>query len=245
MKNVKVALITGGGTGIGRATALQLAVKGVFCVVNYSRSKQDAENTADEIISHGGSAITVCADVGDETAVRQMVDTVVDHYGRIDYLVNNAGRTVFISMDDIENLTDDHWDSIFNVNIKGTFRVMRACAEQLKKSSGAIVNVSSIASFMGRGSSIPYCVSKAGIDNLTKCFARILAPRVRVNAVAPGIVETRWVEGKEEHVRLQTAGTLLKRVCQAQDVAEVIVDLLCSAGFVTGQTVTIDGGFTL
>ncbi|WP_321992084.1 SDR family oxidoreductase [Marispirochaeta aestuarii] len=245
MKNTKVALVTGGGTGIGRATALGLAAKGVSCVVNYSRSRQDAENTVSEINSLGGDAIAVCADVGNEEAVRQMVDTIVQHYGRIDYLVNNAGRTVFIPMEEIDALTEEHWNSIFDVNIKGTFRVMRACAAELKKNSGAIVNVSSIASFMGRGSSIPYCVSKAGIDNLTKCFARILAPRVRVNAVAPGIVETRWVEGKEEHVKLQSEGTLLKRVCQPQDVAEVINDLLCSAGFVTGQTLTIDGGFTL
>ena len=237
MENTKVALVTGGGTGIGRATALGLAAKGVSCVVNYSRSRQDAENTVSEINSLGGDAIAVCADVGNEEAVRQMVDTIVQHYGRIDYLVNNAGRTVFIPMEEIDALTEEHWNSIF--------RVMRACATELKKNSGAIVNVSSIASFMGRGSSIPYCVSKAGIDNLTKCFARILAPRVRVNAVAPGIVETRWVEGKEEHVKLQSEGTLLKRVCQARDVAEVIIDLLCSAGFVTGQTLTIDGGFTL
>ncbi len=166
-------------------------------------------------------------------------------HGRLDYLVNNAGTTAFVAMDDLDALTDEHWDSILDVNVKGTFRVSRACAAELRRNHGAIVNVSSIAGSIGRGSSIPYCVSKAGIDNLTKCFARILAPEVRVNAVAPGIVNTRWVAGKEKHVELQTAGTPLKRVCQADDVAEVIVALLKGAGFVTGQIVTIDGGFIL
>jgi 3-oxoacyl-[acyl-carrier protein] reductase len=241
----KVALITGGGTGIGRAVALRLSARGCRCVIIYSRSEREAEETVQAIQTAGGEALAIRADVSDQEAVDAMVSVALDSYGRIDYLVNSAGRTAFVPMEDLEGVTDEHWDSILGVNVLGNFRVTRACAAQLRANHGAVVNLASIAGAMGRGSSIPYCVSKAGIESLTKAFARVLAPEVRVNAVAPGIVETRWVAGHEDHVQLQTEGTLLKRVCQADDVAELIVALIFDAGFVTGQTVTVDGGFTL
>lgn len=239
------ALITGGGTGIGRATALRLAAQGCACVVNYSRSEHEAAETVRAIQLQGGDAVAVQADVSDEAAVNAMVKQVTERYGRLDFLVNNAGKTVFVPMDRLYQLFDEHWDSILNVNVKGTFLVSRACSSLLSKSGGAIVNVSSIAGRIGRGSSIPYCVSKGGVDALTKCLARVLAPEVRVNGVAPGIVETRWVEGHEHHVKLQSEGTPLKRVCTPDEVAEVIVALLIDAAFVTGQIITVDGGFTM
>ncbi|WP_319560449.1 SDR family NAD(P)-dependent oxidoreductase [Marispirochaeta sp.] len=240
----KVAIITGGGTGIGRSTALMLAERGVACVVNYSRSKEDAEKTVADIQAAGGYAVSFCASVAEEKAVAEMVAATFERFGRIDYLVNNAGKTEFIPLEDLDAVKDEDWDSIFDVNIKGTFKVSRACAGELKKTGGAIVNVSSIAS-RGAGSSIPYCVSKGGIDTLTRSLAKVLAPDVRVNAVAPGIVTTRWVAGKEDHIEKMSEGTPLKKVCGPDDVAQVIVSLLCQADLMTGQIVTIDGGLTM
>ena len=240
----KVAIITGGGTGIGRSTALMLARRNVACVINYSRSRDEAEKTVKDVRAAGGTAISFCASIADEDAVKKMTAATLESFGRIDYLVNNAGKTEFIPLEDLDAVRDEHWDSIFDVNIKGTFKVSRACAAELRKNRGAIVNVSSIAA-LGTGSSIPYCVSKGGVSTLTRSLAHVLAPEVRVNAVAPGIVTTRWVSGKEDHIARMSEGTPLKKVCSPDDVAQVIVSLLMDADLVTGQILTVDGGFTL
>ncbi len=241
----KVALITGGGTGVGRAVAVSLTAKGIACGINYSKSRHDAEETVKQIEADGGSAIALQADIADDAAVREMVKQLIDHYGRLDYLVNNAGRTFFIPLDDMEAVKDEHWDSIMGVNVKGTFHVTRACASYLKSAGGAVVNVSSIAGLTGRGSSIPYCVSKGGIETLTKSLAHVLSPEVRVNGVAPGVITTRWQDGKEKAVESHKEIVPLKRVSSPEDVAEVINGLLLNSNMVTGQTIVIDGGFTL
>ena len=242
--NNKVAIITGGGTGIGRSAALMLAKRDISCVINYSRSRDDAEQVVKDIQALGGKAVSFCASIADEEAVQKMIAATLETFGRIDYLVNNAGKTEFIPLEDLNAVKDEHWDSIFDVNIKGTFKVSRACAAELRKNSGAIVNVSSIAA-LGTGSSIPYCVSKGGVSTLTRSLAHVLAPEVRVNAVAPGIVTTRWVAGKDDHIQKMSEGTPLKKVCSPDDVAQVIVSLLCDADLMTGQILTVDGGFTL
>ncbi len=245
MNNRKVALITGGGTGIGRAVALRLAAQGVDIVVNYSRSEKDALETAAAVGEAGTACLTLKADVADDAQVRRMVDDAVRHFGRLDYLVNSAGTTHFVDAKDLDGMAGEYWDDIMAVNVKGVFFACRACAPHLKKTGGAIVNITSIAGITGRGSSIAYAASKAAAISLTKSLAQILAPEIRVNSVAPGIVLTRWVAGREDHVVRLGAGTPLGRVCGPDDVAEAVVPLLLAAGMVTGQTLVVDGGAIL
>jgi 3-oxoacyl-[acyl-carrier protein] reductase len=241
----KVALITGGATGIGRSCALKLAALGARVVVNYSRSRDEAEQTVRDAKTLGAQALAVKADIAVDAEVRAMVDRTLTAFGAIDILVNNAGRTHYVDAKDLDGVLESQWDEIFDTNVKGTFFVSRACAGELRKSRGCVVNVASIAGYLGRGSSIPYAVSKAAVINLTKCLARALAPEVRVNAVAPGIVATRWVKGQEAHVKRQSEGTLLGRVAGPDDVADPIVGFITHADFVTGQVLIVDGGFYL
>lgn len=239
----KTVLITGGGTGIGRSCALKLAALGANIAVNFSRSEADALDVVRRAEQLGVKAMAVKADIASDAEDRRMAEQVIEAFGRLDALVNNAGRTHYVDMADLEGVTEDRWDEIFDTNVKGTFLVTRACAEALKKAGGCVVNVASIAGYSGRGSCLPYAVSKAAIISLTKSLARALAPKVRVNAVAPGIVNTRWVAGQEAHVKRQSEGTLLGRVAESDDVAEAILGLILHGDFVTAQTLIVDGGF--
>ena len=238
----KVALVTGGGTGIGRAISLALAALSIDVAVNYSRSQQEALDTAAAIEKIGGKALTVQANVANDTEVRAMVQTVIDQFGQLDYVVNCAGTTVYVDMPDLEGLKPEFWDEIMAVNVKGLFSVCRAAAPHLKKTRGSIVNITSVAGVTGMGSSIAYAASKAAAISVTKSLARVLAPEVRVNSVAPGIVLTRWVDGREAHVKKLGEHTPLGRCCNAEDVADVAVPLLVNATMMTGQTVVVDGG---
>lgn len=240
----RTVLITGGGTGIGRATALRLAQEGARIVINYARSAREAEQTGLDIEASGGSALVVQADVADRRQVEEMVAQIVAHYGTIDVVINNAGTTDFVALDDLAGMLDEYWDRAFNVNVKGMFHVSRACAEALKQQRGTIINITSIAGMTGQGSSIAYAASKAAAISVTKSLALALAPEVRVNAIAPGIVRTRWVAGKEDHVQRLSEGTPLGRTAEAEDVADMIYGLLIGGDFVTGQTIVVDGGFT-
>jgi 3-oxoacyl-[acyl-carrier protein] reductase len=237
-----VALVTGGGTGIGRATSLALARRGAAVAVNYSRSRAEAEETVAEITALGGHALAVQADVSRDAEVRAMVERVVAELGGLDLLVNNAGTTRHIPLNDLEAVTDDDWERIFAVNVRGIFYCSRAAAPHMKRRGrGAIVNTGSVGGLLGDGSSLPYAVSKAAVVGLTKALARALAPEIRVCSVAPGIVETRWVAGREEHVRRLSQDTLLHRNASPDDVAAMICALL-EQDSMTGQTLVIDGG---
>ncbi len=238
----KVALVTGGGTGIGRAISIALAALSIDVAVNYSRSQQEALDTVAAIEKNGGKAVVVQANVAKDAEVRTMVQTVVEQFGQLDYLVNCAGTTVYVDMPDLEGLKPEYWDEIMDVNVKGLFSVCRAAAPHLKKTHGSIVNITSVAGITGMGSSIAYAASKAAAISVTKSLARVLAPEVRVNSVAPGIVLTRWVEGREAHVKKLGEHTPLGRCCSAEDVADVAVPLLVNAAMMTGQTVVVDGG---
>lgn len=238
----KVALVTGGGTGIGRSVSLALAALAVDVAVNYSRSEKEAAATAKDIAAHGVNGWIVRANVADDGEVRSMIREVIGHFGRLDYLVNCAGTTVYVDMADLEGLKPEYWDQIMDVNVKGLFSVCRAAAPYLKATRGSIVNITSIAGITGMGSSIAYAASKAAAISVTKSLARVLAPEVRVNSVAPGIVLTRWVDGREAHVKKLGEHTPLGRCCNAEDVAAVVVPLLVSASMMTGQTVVVDGG---
>jgi len=241
----KAALITGGGTGTGRAVALELARRGCDVAVNYSRSRADAEQTATDARALGVRALSVQADVADDGAVRAMLAKVGATFGRLDFLVTSAGQTAFVNHADLEGLTEEMWDRILGVNLKGTFYCIRAAASWLRKDGGgAVCNVSSTAGVYAVGSSIAYCASKAAINNMTVSLARALAPDIRVNSVAPGFIDTRWwkdfpaYEGIKQMV---TAQTPLGKVCQPEDVALDIVHLL-TADLITGQVLVIDGG---
>ena len=170
-----------------------------------------------------------------------MVAAVVDQFGQLDILVNNAGCTFFVEMEDLEGLQEEHWNRIMDVNVKGLFQCSRAAYPELKKQEGCIVNITSVAGLIGQGSSVAYAASKAAAISVTKSLARVMAPEVRVNSIAPGIVQTRWVEGHEEHVNRLSQGTPLGRIALPADIAEVAHRLISQASFVTGQSVVVDG----
>lgn len=241
----RVALVTGGGTGIGRATALLLAAKGADVAVNYSRSQAEAEAVAAEIRKLGRKAIAVKADVSDNAQVTAMVEQTVRDLGGLDILVNNAGWTAFVDFRDTDLLTDEVWDRTMSVNVKGPFFCARAAAPHMEKAGmGVIVNVSSMAGVLGRGSSIPYCVSKAGLNLLTRILAKQFAPKVRVNAVAPGVVPTRWMDGQKALMRGAQLQTPMKRLASPEDVAAAILSFVEGTDFITGQIMAVDGGLS-
>lgn len=242
----KVALITGGGTGVGRATTLQLAARGYDVVVNYSRSQTDAEETAAEARQRGVRALPLACDVSSDADVRAMVARCRDEFDRLDVVVNNAAVTHFIDHADLEAMTEEKWDRIFDVNLKGAFFVSRAAMPLLQESgTGAIVNVASVAGLAGAGSSIAYAASKGAMITMTKSLARAFAPAVRVNAVCPGVIESRWLSDHPEMIQSAIKVTPLKKASSTDDIADVITFLACDAGMMTGQALTVDGGRTM
>jgi 3-oxoacyl-[acyl-carrier protein] reductase len=244
--NGRIALVTGGGTGLGRAVSLALAKAGFRVAVNYAHSEQEAEETAASIRSAGGAAIAVRADVADDAQVREMMTTVTQTLGGLDILVNNAGTTRYTPLADLEAVTDEAWDRILAVNLKGPFYCARAAAPYLRAGGrGKIINTASTSAFRPAGSSIPYMASKAGLVMLTKCLAQALAPEVQVNAVAPGWLITRWVD---VHLPPEERSRVLENPAappaDLDDVAGAVV-FLAQTDSITGQTLIIDRGRTL
>ena len=240
----KVGLVTGGGTGTGRGIALALAAEGCSVVVNYSRSKQDAEATAHEVGKTGVRCIAVQADVSSDEEVRAMIGRTTKELGRLDALVNCAGWTAFVAHRDLESITDEIWQRTLDVNLRGVFFCCRAAIpSMMKQGQGSIVNIASIAGVTGAGSSIVYCASKAGILSLTRSLAMAFAPEIAVNAVSPGGIEaTRWSIGQEQFNEMGRQLTPMKRLASVEDIAEVAVFLAAGRHFMTGQNLVIDGG---
>ena len=247
----KVAIVTGGGTGVGRATSLALAKLGCHVVVNFSRSHDEAEATIKEILTLGVRGFAMQADVADDRECRTMVTQTVATLGRVDVLVNCAGTTEFIPFHDLEAVSDEAWLRLYHVNVVGAFHCARAVREpMLAAGGGVIINVSSVAAQLGQGSSIPYCCTKAALDNLTVSLARTLAPHIRVNGIAPGFIEGRWTQGglgpKYDSIKQAYEKTLpLGRVCQPEDIADGILSLITGSRLVTGQTLTVDAGMMI
>ena len=247
----KAAIVTGGGTGVGRATALALARRGCSVVLNYSRSASEAEATADEVRSLGVRCRALQADIADDSACQTLVEAALAECGRLDILVNNAATTSFVNHRDLDGLATEDWDKIFSVNVRGTFQCTRAARAALEASgSGEVVNVSSVAGIAAVGSSIAYRASKAAVNNMTVALARALAPKIRVNAVAPGFITGRWLQaglGAAYELAKQNfeRTSLLKRACDPEDVAGAILALITGPDLVTGQILTIDGGMLL
>lgn len=245
MAQRRVALVTGSATGIGRTVAWRLADRGYAVTVNYAKSQAEAEETADGVRTRGAEVLLHRADVGDDAAVRAMTAATVEQLGGLDVLVNNAGMTHFVPHTDLEALTEPVWDEILRVNLKGTFYACRAAMPHLKARGGNVVNIASVAGVAGSGSSIAYAASKGAVITLTKSLAKAFAPEVRVNAVAPGPVQTRWLADHQDMVEQAIAVTPLRRAATPEDVADVAVFLADVTTLMTGQVVVVDGGRTI
>jgi len=246
--NKSVALVTGAGSGIGRATAVALAEAGFDVIINYSRSETSAAETARQAQEKGAKTLLFKCDVSDDLSVRKMLAAVEQDFGRLDALVNNAGTTTDVKPQDFEAMTPEEWDRVFAVNVRGVFQVTRAAVPLLKKARGSVVNTASIAGLRPGPQPLPYAASKAAVVSLTKLFALNLGPEIRVNAVAPGWMEGDWMqrmlaERYDDLMARRAKRTPLRRCVTAQDVAEVIANLITSNRLVNGEVIVIDGGF--
>lgn len=242
--------MTGGGTGIGRATAQRLAAHGATVVINYRVSRDEAEATADECRRLGAKAAAVAGDVGLDDHCHAVAKAAVELGGGIDILVNNAAATKFAPHADLDGLSGDDFARIFRTNVTGAYQMIRAVAPAMRESGGgAVVNVASIAGLFGGGTCTAYSASKGALINMTKTLARALAPAIRVNVVCPGFVGTRWFE---ERLSPDAYATLLQEVADnmpmaraaiAEDIAGGIA-YFCSpdAAIVTGESLIMDGG---
>lgn len=249
----KVAIVTGSATGVGAAAAILLAEKGCNVVINYTRSRDEAEATAATCRDKGVEAITVQADVSEDADCRRMAQAAIDAWGRIDYLINNAARTKFNPYPQMDGVTKEDFLNIYAVNVVGAYQMIRAVEPHMRKVGGAIVNDSSIGGVTGIASSIPYAASKAALNLMTKSLAHVLAPEIRINTVVPGMIQTRWLQGNmsddayEQLISSTAAALPLKEVAHAEDIAETLVFFLIGAGarLVTGETLIADSGIHL
>lgn len=250
--NGAAAIVTGSATGTGAAAARMLAERGCHVVINYTKSLSEAEETAAACRQHGVEALLCQADVSQDGECRRMVAEAVSRFGRLDVLVNNAGTTKFVPHAELDGLDAADFQRIYGVNVIGAYQMVRAAAPHLRASGhGAVVNVSSIAGITGLGSSIAYAASKGALNTMTKSLARVLGPEIRVNAVCPGPISSRWLRdlmGEESYQQLVArteATTPLRKVSTPEDVAEVVLWLIQGSALVTGETVIIDAGFHL
>ena len=249
----RVALVTGGAGGIGGAVVRSLAKAGIAGIaINYRKSAKEAEDLASEMERAGVKARVLQADIQSDEQVRAMVARVGEQFGRLDIVVNNAGVTHWVKLSDLEGLTDKIWDEILDVNVKGAFRCARAAAKLLEARGGMIVNVSSISGVLAPStmSSLAYGTAKAALIYLTRGLAVAMAPKVRVNCVAPAFTDTPWMSqyfGAEyqQVISKASAGYPLQRIASPEDIAGAILGLITGGDFVTGQTLIVDGGLSL
>jgi 3-oxoacyl-[acyl-carrier protein] reductase len=246
----KVALVTGAAVGIGRAIAVAYGREGAKVVVNYSKSRQEAEETAKLVKQAGGEPLLIQTDVAQDRQVRAMVAEILERFGRIDILVNNAGITAFVDFPDLEGLTDEVWDRLYNVNVKGTFFCCRAVVAPMRKQGhGRIINIASVAGINAQGSSIAYCASKAAVIHISKCLAKTLGPEILVNVIAPGfIADTRWNVGRpnlDATIQKVTQAAPLKRAGKPEDITDAALFLATRGDFMTGDVMVVDGGRVL
>ncbi len=244
-----VALVTGSATGIGRAEAVALAAAGYDVVVNYSKSADEARETAASCEAHGAATVVVCCDVADDGAVRAMVAAAQAAFGRLDVLCNNAGITSSAPFKDLDAIDIDDWDRVFAVNVRGLVQVTRACVPMLRDARGCIVNTASIVGLRPGPQPLAYSTSKAAVVSLTKTLALALGPEIRVNAVAPGWMEGDWMmrmlgENYDRLMERRARMTPLGRCVTAADVAGSMLSLVGGNRFVTGEIVVVDGGFS-
>jgi 3-oxoacyl-[acyl-carrier protein] reductase len=247
--NKKVCMVTGSSSGIGAASVLLFAQRGWNICVNYSRDSHRAEAVAAECKSHGAEVLLQRADVSDDAQCVQVAEQVKQHFGRCDVLVNNAGATKFVDLKDLHGLDAADFQRIYSVNVIGAYQMTRAFVPLLQAQAGAgVVNVSSIAALLGGGSSIAYIASKGALNALTLTLARVLGPQIRVNAVAPGMVDSPWLKqglGAERFAAMlhtYQASSALGALVTPQEVAETIYYLGALAAKTTGEVHVVDGG---
>jgi 3-oxoacyl-[acyl-carrier protein] reductase len=245
----RAALVTGGASGIGLATATMLARNGATVAVNFLADDPRGLETVAKLKADGLSIVAAPGNVAVAGEAEAMVAEAVQRLGRLDLLVNNAGTPGVrkaVPPAELDRITEELWSAVLQTNLVGVFRCSRAAGPALRAAGGAIVSVASISGINSPGSSLAYGASKAGVISLTKNLARALAPEVRVNAVAPGAVDSAWpIEWTNDERRTSIDNALLKRRCTPEDIAEVIVFLGVAAIMVTGQTVVVDGGLTV
>jgi len=250
----KVAIVTGSATGLGASCARDLAGRGWNVVINYTKSKKEADETFAAVKAKGAEAILVQADVGQDADCRKLVAEAMKAWGRIDGLINNAGTTKFQAPGDLEGVTPEDFDRILRVNVTGPYMMSRAVYPAMKKQyedkgeRGSIVNISSIAGVMGVGTSVPYACSKGALNTLTLTLARQLSPAVRVNTVCPGFIQTRWLLGalgEDNYNKLrqsQEESTPLRQAGTPEQMAEAALFFLTSASNITGEFLIVDAG---
>ncbi len=244
-----VCIVTGSATGIGAACVVELARRGCRSVINYTKSEAEAQETARECETHGVETLLVRANVAEDADCRRMADAALEKWGRIDGLVNNAGTTkVAFNHADLNALSASDFQNVYAVNVVGAFQMIRAVEPAMRQQGkGAVVNVSSIAAVMGIGTSVAYAASKGALNTMTLSLARVLGPQIRVNAVCPGFVETRWLAqalgDRYDAVKSRSVGNApLQKVCTPDDVARTVIWLLEGADLVTGEFIIVDGG---
>jgi 3-oxoacyl-[acyl-carrier protein] reductase len=242
----KSLLATGAASGIGLATAERMARMGAAVAINHLPDDPRGAEQVARLKAEGLSVISAPGDVGKPQDAARMVAAALDRLGGLDFLFNNAGTPGGpepYDMTKLELMTEEFWSMLLNVNLISIFRVTRAARDALVARKGAVVNTASVAGINMRGSSIAYGATKAGIINLTINLARGLAPHVRVNAVAPGLVDSPWTrDWPQARKDTLTGRTMLKRMATPDDIADAAIFLLCGSAYMTGQTVVVDGG---
>ena len=252
MSETRVSVVTGSSSGIGAATARLFAGKGWRVVINYSRNPAPAEEVAAQCRAEGAEVLVMKCNVAQDGECRQLAADVEARWGRVDVLVNNAGTTRFVDLKNLDGLSAADFHAIYDVNVIGAYQMTRACLPLLKRHPvSAVVNVSSVASMMGTGSSIAYMASKGAVNAMTVGLARALGPQVRVNAVAPGLVDSSWLReglGQERFDAFVTAyksRAALEDVLSPEDCAKAIWFLGVEAVKTTGEVLLVDAGLRI
>jgi ketoreductase RED2 len=237
----KAIIVTGSSSGIGAAVARRLAGLGAGVIVNSATSAKAGHRIAAEL----GDAVYVQGDIGDPATAGALVTAATERWGRLDGLVNNAGVTIEVPMPNIAAVTAAHWEKVLRTNVIGTFLVSQAALPLLRQSGdGWIINITSLAGVRQTGSSLPYAVSKAALNHLTTILAKHADGGVRVNAVAPGLVDTPWTDGWDQQKAGVQLVAPLHRVATPEDIADACLALI-STPYATGQTLVVDGGLGL
>ena len=250
--NNTVAIVTGASSGVGAATAIKLAAQNVRVVVNYARSREGAQSTVKRIEQAGGEAIAFQADVSDNDQCVALVGKAIAQYGQLDILVNNAGTTTYVEHKALDLLSDEIWQSALGTNLMGPFYMTRAALPELiKRGGGEVVMTSSIAGLTTNGSSMAYCASKAALNSLTRTLAKAIGEHnVRVNAICPGLINGSWAsegwgERWDDVIAFAEGAAALGKVSTPEDIADSIISVITGTDLMTGQIITVDGGFTI